>query len=359
MDAGYPVQPEVADPPDAIADAAAQAYLSTAMAVFDAAATEAVERWYRIGDLTVRLRFANSALVGAMTAAFAHLAAPTSGAADLTILLLDTASTGIAAVRPWSRDDYLAHGRIRGYNTERFQTVYQHGVDAINLLDQQSNVGVFWARDAAAIPYYERSSPLRNLLHWWMSRRARQLVHGAAVGTAEGAALIVGAGGSGKSTSALCCIGSGLLYCGDDYALVAPDPEPRVYSLYCSGKLEPFHLRNFPHLLARVESPEVPEGEKVLLFADRQEDGVAPSLPLRAILVPRITGMRDTTVGKASPAQALRALAPSTLFQLPNAGAEALRSMAALVGRLPCHALNLGTDLVQIPGAIRMLLEHG
>ena len=48
-------------------------------------------------------------------------------------------------------------------------------MDAINLLDQQANLGLFWARDAAAIPYYERSSPLRNLLHWWMGR---QLVHG-------------------------------------------------------------------------------------------------------------------------------------------------------------------------------------
>ena len=119
------------------------------------------------------------------------------------------------------------------------------------------------------------------------------------MGTAAGAALIVGAGGSGKSTSALWCIGSGLLYCGDEYALVAPESEPRVYSLYCSGKLEPFRLRNFPHLIGRVESQEVPEGEKALLFADRPEDGATRSLALRAVLVPRITGLRDTTVGSA------------------------------------------------------------
>lgn len=339
-------------------DRAAEAYFATVEAAFARAASRPVERWLNLGDYAVRLRFANEALVSAMTSAFAHSARPAGPHADLTILLFDTASTGVSASRPWAAEDYLAHGAIRGYNTERFQTVYQHGVDAINVLDQRASLGVFFARDASAIPYYERSSPLRNLLNWWMSRHGRQLVHGAAVGTHDAGALIVGAGGSGKSTSALSCLGSELLYCGDDYALVAAEPAPRVYSLYCSGKLDPFHLRRFPQLLAKVESTNVPEGEKALLFADQHVDGIAHSLPLRAVLAPRIAHVRDTTVAPIGAAQVLRALAPSTLFQLPNTGADALRLMAKLVGGLPRYSLNLGTELEQVPRAIGALLDR-
>ncbi len=339
-------------------DRAAEAYFASVEAAFRRVATRPVERWFSLGEYAVRLRFANDALVPAMTAALAHSAIPASSHADLTVLLFDTASTGVSANRPWAAEDYLAHGSIRGYNTERFQTVYQHGVDAINVLDQRASVGVFWARDAAAIPYYERSSPLRNLLNWWMSRHGRQLVHGAAVGTRSAGALIVGAGGSGKSTSALSCLGSELLYCGDDYVLVAAEPEPRVYSLYCSGKLDPFHLRRFPQLLAKVESAYVPNGEKALLFAQRDVDRIAHSLPLRVVLAPRIAHARDTTVTPTGAAQVLRALAPSTLFQLPNSGANALRLMAKLIGGLPRYALNLGTDLEQVPRVIGALLDR-
>ena len=75
---------------------------------------------------------------------------------------------------------------------------------------------------------------------------ARCFCTAAAVGQAAGGVLLVGAGGSGKSTCALSCLTSDLLYAGDDYVAVELRPEPRVLSLFCSGKLEPDHAALLP-----------------------------------------------------------------------------------------------------------------
>ena len=70
-----------------------------------------------------------------------------------------------------------------------------------------------------------------------MEASGRQLVHAAAVGTDEGALLITGRGGVGKSTTALACLEAGMQFLGDDYVVVGLDPEPQVYRLYGSAKL--------------------------------------------------------------------------------------------------------------------------
>lgn len=74
------------------------------------------------------------------------------------------------------------------------------------------------------------------------------------------------------------------------------------------------------------------------------------------VLVPRIVGGLSTTAVPISPIEALKALAPSTLFQLIGAGQKDFRAMAELVRTVPCYRLELGTDLAAIPRAIEELL---
>jgi hypothetical protein len=87
-------------------------------------------------------------------------------------------------------------------------------------------------------------------------------------------------------------------------------------------------------------------------------EGVARGFPLKAVLLPCVTGLEDTRLEPASPADALLALAPSTILQLPGAGGAALRLLAAVAARLPCYWLRLGTDLDRAAGAIQDLLAH-
>jgi hypothetical protein len=321
--------------------------------------TGPVERSYIIGGYLIRLSFSGAALLS-LTRALEHLAtADDHSTPDLTICLWDSESTGQRmAPRPWQESDFLARGVIHGYNTERIYTAFQHGSGAVSVLDQERSLAVFWAPEPK-LPYWEYGSPLRTILHWWLLSKGLQLVHAAAVGNSTGGVLIGGKGGSGKSTTALACLESNLSYIGDDYTLLGLDSGPVVHSLYNSAKLNNDHVQRFPALVPKIANPERSADEKALLFVNEHHpQKVATRLPVRAILLPRVTGLAETRLKRVSVAMALAALAPSTIFQLPRAGNEALKFLATFARDLPCFSLEAGTDLTTIPRVIEGLLAQ-
>ena len=320
--------------------------------------TGPIERSFRIGGYLIRLSFAGAGLLS-LTRALEHLAVDDNSAPDLTICLWDSESTGQRMTpRPWQEDDFLARGVIQGYNTERIYTAFQHGSAAVSVLDKESNLAVFWAPDSN-LPYWEHGSPLRTILHWWLLNQGLQLVHAAAVGNSNGGVLIGGKGGSGKSTTALACLESNLSYVGDDYTLLGLDSGPLVHSLYNSAKLNSDQVQRLPALLPKIANTERLAEEKALLFVNEHYPSkVATRLPVRAILLPRVTGLPETRLKRVSVVMALAALAPSTIFQLPRAGNEALKFLATFARHLPCFSIEVGTDLSTIPPAIEGLLAE-
>lgn len=319
-----------------------------------------VKRDYSIGGYTIRLSFAGPALVTSLTPALEHLEAREASEPALTVFVWDSASTGEKMLPPpWGANDCLARGVIQGYNDERIYTSFQHGSGAVNMLDSALNSGIFWVPAADDLVYWEKGAPLRTILHWWFSHQDRQLVHAAAVGIGRNGVLIGGKGGSGKSTTALSCLGSQLSYAGDDYSLLGFDSERTVYSLYNSAKLDRDHLRRFPELQSQISNPDRPDEEKALLFVNQYyADRVASEFTVGAILLPRVTGQPQTRLRQASAAKALTALAPSTIFQLPRAGNEAFKFLSRFVRELPCYELELGTDISQIPMVIEEFLRE-
>ena len=209
----------------------------------------------------------------------------------------------------------------------------------------------------ARLPDYERGAPFVLLLHWWQllcpppAQPPACAVHAAAVGTErDGGLLLVGRGGSGKSTTALACLSAGFLYVGDDYCLLQSTADgPWAASLFATGKLSDAMLERFPVFATTVVNPTRTPGEKALLFLDRSFSAhLAAGLPLRAILLPRVlAGGGETRLTPASPAAALQALAPSTIFLFRRSGSEAANLLAQLAGvtrSLPCFHLQLGAD---------------
>ncbi len=316
---------------------------------------------FKIGGYELCLRFAGRALIQPMTKALAHLAIESSESPDLTICIWDSASTQTPMIPPsWSTDDYGVQGLINGFNTDRFQTLLQLANNTLNMLDHRKNLGLYWIPDARHVTYYATISPLRTLLYWWMRRHGRQLVHAGAVGTADGGVLLPAKGGSGKSTTALACLEAGLLYAGDNNILLSTDERPmHAYSMYNSTALHAIHLEErLPHLLSHIENPEQLEEQNAFAFLHkRYPTQMATSLPVRAVLVPRATGHRDTGLSESSLAASLNALIPSTLFSLPGAGRETFEALVKLIHPLPHYMLNLGTDLPQVPRVISELLR--
>lgn len=320
--------------------------------------TEIHDRWYSIAGETVLLRFAGEALEARLTSALAHLEASSGVDAVLTVHLWDSASTRAPEPplpAPRSEDDPFGAVYLRDDGPAKL--AYQPGPNILSAFDVPAGRAWYWIADAEQLPYWDAAAPIRQLLHWWLESRGHQLVHGGAVGTRSGGVLLVGRGGSGKSTSALSAIDSELLYAGDDYVAVTLDPTPTVHSVYTSGKVEPHHLERFPRLAGLVANDDRLADEKAIVYVHRHfPDRTTRSFPLRAILLPKVTGASPPRIVPATASAALRALAPSTIFQLhPSAGA-ALGKMARLVHALPAFSLELGPDIEAIPAAIAGVL---
>lgn len=87
-------------------------------------------------------------------------------------------------------------------------------------------------------------------------------------------------------------------------------------------------------------------------------DRPAASLPLRAIVTPRLAGVLPTALEAIAPCELRRAASLNTLAQLPQAGPETRDFIARAVGRLPGHRLALGSDLAAVGPPIAGLLAR-
>lgn len=317
------------------------------------------ERFYLIGGHRISLRFAGPALLSLIVPALEHLSCPKFPGPELTICVFDSVSTGAEIPPPaWPVESYGPRGEITGFNTCNVSTNMDLGSCVLNILQRDINTGIFWVRDAKRLPYWESGAPLRMILHWWLLDRGVQLLHGSAVGTDKKGVLLAGRGGSGKSTAALTCLNSQLLYAADDYCLLKAEPVPFVHSLYSSGKVNAADAGKFSFLKGSLSNPDKLDNEKALFFlSPRFRDKISKGFPVKAVLIPRVTGRPGTTLSPASPGQALKALAPSTIFQLSGAGNSAFKIISSVVKRLPCYYLDLGTDISEIPRVILGLLE--
>lgn len=342
------------------ADGALDRSIEELTASFERAAQAAglVERSIRIGDAPVRIRFAGVALAEQLGRAFDHLADVGADDPELTIEVWDSEDSGT----PPPPLPLLAPGSPRGttiYTSDDGRHFASRpALGQLSAYERSTSRAWFWSRNANELPFWEPAAPFRQILHWWLPDQGALLLHAASVGEAAGGVLLVGAGGSGKSTCALSCLTSDLLYAGDDYVGVELGPVPRVLSLFSSGKLEPDHATLLPHLPAPSFAGDGALEEKSVFYvAERFPERMCRGFPLRAIVAPRVQGT-EPQVQQCTPVQVLAALAPSTLLQLVPARQEALSAMAALLQNIPAFGLQVGGPTELIPPTIAGLLSE-
>jgi hypothetical protein len=348
-------------------------YLDDLHARFEAAARRhgVVERHYRIAGQAVRLRLGGGDVVEPLTRALEHQAADAVPDPSLTICVAD--GTMVEPPRsPWepaapagtatsgAGENPAADGKPTLHvRDDAVAALFQLDYPAMSLYDRAGRTGFFWTASADLVPAYERASPLRAIFHWWGLEFGWHVVHAGAVGRADGGVLLVGKAGSGKSTAALACLGAGLAYLGDNDALLAAGVPPFVHGLYCAGKLDEAHLRRrLPHLLPLVGAGETRHRGKDVFFLDAARGTeLTTGFPLRAVLIPKVTGAARATVRRVPPSAAVVALAPSTLLQLPGAHAERLRHLAGVLRGVPAYGLELGEDVSSVAAAVEQVLE--
>ncbi len=323
-----------------------------------AARTGEIVRDFRLAGTSVRLRFAGDSLIPAIVPGLAYPVSSTGFEPQCEICLWDSESTGIRLPpppRPWK--DFTERGNIWGFDSSRYRSGYRWGEGSVNVMDRESRQAVFCVPTVKHLPAWVLSSPLRGILHWWMEMNGRQLVHAAAVGCGGRGVLIPGRSGSGKSSTSVACLLAGMEFIADDYLAVALDPEPRVYRLYTTAKLDPHTLSLFPDLAKRCRAvPQPGFGKMVLFLEDGFREQLRESLLLKLALRPWISRVPETTLGPAEPHEIERALAWETLAHLPHAGNQTVEFLNRVSHEVPRAAIYLGADRARIPTAIRQAL---
>lgn len=346
------------------AEARAASFFEALHGAYQRAASvgETTLRW-QIAGMRVEGRFAGEMLYDRMIPALSHLRVSENAAPELTVCHFDSAATGVEPppftwkyYRDLYTDEYGAQGEIAGMNDGRYSVIHQQWSDELYALDRERGLAIHWVANAETLPYYAGAFSLRLPLHLWTRDKPIQLIHAGAVGTEKAAALLIGVSGAGKSTSALACLDGGLRYLADDYAAVEFGGEVRVHSLYSVAKLNDDNLFRFPRLAKQVINPERLEGEKAVIVLEPTQTSAEP-LPLKAILMPKVTGEIGTRIVPGSRAKALLALAPTTLFQVIGHKVITFEKLRLLLRAVPVYTLESGTDLKQIPRVIEEFLN--
>lgn len=325
-----------------------------------AAATGEERVLLRLAGVDIALRFASPALLAIMLPALRHLRVADDGRApEMTISLWDRQSRGVAApAPPFDRKRYTDRGDIWGFDSERFRLAFHYGEFSVNLFDRDQGLGFYWVDDPAMLPYWTHAAPLRSQFHWCMELRGRQLLHAAAVGDRHGALLLTGRGGIGKSSTALRGLLDGMDFAGDDYVVAALDPEPTVYPLYCSAKVNRDQIGHYPSLLPWLRNPDGNGEEKAIFdLLPAHAERMPTSMPLRGILVPELGGAAETAISADLRSDmVVHAASFTTVEQLPYAGRYTYHFIETLARHLPGHRLRLGSDRHRVTAALRAQL---
>lgn len=315
-----------------------------------------------IADRTLHLKFAGTALARKILPGFGHLARSSHAEPDLTVALWDFRSTGtMLPPPPWDALEYRERGNARFYDDDRFSVSYDRRTDVFSAVDVERRLGLYWTRDADALPNYTAAAPMHRLLQGWLRTRGLYAVHAAAIGRADGGLLMAGRGGSGKSTTAvLSLLSTTLSFAGDDFALVQADPSPYVHSLYATAKLNRDALDRVPELSAVVANADRLDREKaLLLLSDRFAHKLVAGFPLAAIVLPSVGGQPASVVTPASPLSAYRAIGPDSALTMLGDPRGVLAAIKRLVQERPCYHLALGTDRQGIYDALAGILAQG
>jgi hypothetical protein len=311
-----------------------------------------------LGGGTAAIEVAGDRLFDRITPALQHLAVEGDGrAADFSVSLWDADETGLAGPPPAPGGDPTAPAIVTVSGDGRF--VLQRRTHAVVGHERARSAVVGWFRDVDRMPLYDRGRPLHPQILLWNQDRGAPPLHAGLVARSGRGALLVGQGGSGKTTAALACLLNGFDFLGDDYvSLRKGDGGAFVgHGVYGSTHVDPHHLTRFPELFARAVFPRWENEDKAVVFlGEAFPERLARESPIDALFLPTVRS-GGTAARTATPAEASLRLVQGALALAPHAGAGGMEPLFELASSVPAFWLDLGSDLDEIPTVISAILE--
>lgn len=305
----------------------------------------------RVGASRFSVRFDGPATTGALLPAWRALLADESEAPFDGVLHVATAAAcGPAPAMPMElgRPSVLATlaGDAGGVRLE------QRADGAVSMWDAQERTGVWWATRPEAIGVADRVMPLQPVLRWALASQGMQVLRASVIATARGGLLVVGAPGSGSTTTALAARRAGLATLAD--GVVAVSSCGLMASAVSSfAVVDDRTLQLLPELAGRLaQLPRLADGRQAVVL-DTRPLRELPSVELRAVIVPeRGTRTGEGRLLEASEAEELLTAATSLR---PGGGAPAMVPLPDAVRALPTFALTVGPQPDAIAHAVAAL----
>lgn len=320
------------------------------------------EFFYTFGGQSVRLRIVGRELAEHFGRPFSHLKTNghCSAAPELTIDLWDDEKNRDRLIAATQNDLGWTEATVQSTDG-RF--IGQRLPHTFSCLDRQTNHIIATIAWHDRIFIYERAKPLARLLLKWHNDQDLQVIHTGLVACDGKGILFAGKSGSGKSTSSLACIRAGFGYLAEDYVGLQTRQDGSFigHSLYNSVFLETNHLERFPELSAYAIKGRPPhELKSVVILSQVFPERLKTFVPIKALALLRVAETAKPRFRPASKGEALLALGPSSLLQIPNRGlgVAGFNKLAQLVERVPCFWLEVGTELESIPRRVEELLAN-
>lgn len=277
----------------------------------------------------------------------------------IEITVLHGGRHGVPAPLPWGQGAYVPHHISAELRAAGLQGSLFHGLSFWQFFDFATSRGVQLMAASDAFPPWEPGAPLRAFLHWAYADQGLRLTHAGTLGRDGRGVLLAGAGGSGKSGTVLAGLLGGLASVGDDYVLVEAGRDGvRAFPVFSTLKQDPAGFERLG-LASRIgPRPLNWQGKYQFRIDELVTGGATDRLDVAAILLPRI-GAGPTRITPAGPKEALLALAPSALYQMPGERESGFRFFSGVVAALPAYHLELGPDPAEVAGAIEAFIDAG
>jgi hypothetical protein len=263
-------------------------------------------------------------------------------AASIEVYAIDARSKGWEPPALWRDDEEFAPrdfdrildaGNLRGF---------YYGAPSWQFYDRATGNGVATLPGPMEIPPWESGSPFRLFLHWAYAAANMRLTHAATLGLGGYGALIVGASGSGKSSTALAGLVNGLDSVGDDYVLIEQGPRVFAHAVFTLFKQDREGFRRAGAARSEVDAAKLNWHGKVELEAAKlSPKGLSDRIEIGAVLIPEVARLQRTSIEPSTARQAALSLAPSGVFQLPGDAIDGFGFLANLVRRLPAFRVRL------------------
>lgn len=296
----------------------------------------------------IRFHFKTGKIRSVIEPAFLWCVQPLAKEPDIRIFIY----SGLPFPSPsWRKENYLPNGIIGHLEDGDLLATYDSQYQILSMYNRVKQVGIFWCLDVAELPEWEFGAPMRNLISWALMNFNLFLIHAAGVGTEHSGGLLAGPSGVGKSTSTMACIRSGLKTVGDDYCVMGIEPTPMIYGLYGLAKIHPNSMS-----ASMVNMSEARFRRKDGKVHIPINEAMIPAMPLRTLIIPRITqNVLDSF--PISSRESFLKISVNNLLQSMLLRDKLFLGISALTKAVPSYALEVGPNLLENVSKIRELIH--